>query len=105
MFMRCIIISLLTLTILFSNMAWAMDECALQVNVSEQNISSVSNTLADDGSESVICNIFCVGWAQLLYIGHKTPSTINIAHHFNVIPYSSFYHSLNQKPPTEPPQA
>lgn len=104
MFMRRIIISLLTLTILFSNMASAMDECALFTDISEQNMSQATNTPSDDGSVKSACDAYCIGWAQLLYISYRT-SSIKISNsHFDVIPHPSFYHSLQRKPLTAPPQ-
>jgi len=104
MFNRRIIIPLLVLTLLFSNMAWAMDKCALLDKVSGQNISQITSTSADDGSESNTCNTFCVGWAQLLYISYRA-SLIKLGNnHLDVIPHPSFYHSLQRKPPTHPPQ-
>ena len=105
MFTRRITTSLLTLTLLFSNMAWAMDECVLLVEVPGQNISQATNILSEDGSVKNYCDIYCIGWAQLLYISYPT-SSINISNsHFEVIPlHPSFYHSLQHKPPTEPPQ-
>jgi len=99
-----IIIPLLVITILLSNMAWAMDECALLVNVSGQNISQVTNISTDDGSESNVCDTFCFGWAHLLYIRYRTPFIKISNSHFDVIPRPSFYHSLQRKPPTAPPQ-
>ena len=105
MFNRRIIISLLVMNILLSNMAWAMDECALLLNISGQNISQVANTPVDDVSESNACDTFCFGWAQLLSINYHT-SFIKISNsHIDVILQPSFYHSLQRKPPTEPPQA
>lgn len=103
MFMPRIIIPLLVLTILFSNMAWAMDECALFTDISGQNMSQVTNTPSEDGSVKSACDTYCIGWAQLLYISYLT-SSINISNsHFDVILPPSFYHSLQHKPPTEPP--
>jgi len=104
MFIRRIIISLLVMTLLFSNMAWAMDECAVFTDVSGQNISSAANTPSDDGSVNSFCYTHCIGWSQLLYISYST-SPINISNfQFDVIPPPSFYQSLQSKPPTEPPQ-
>jgi len=105
MFMRRITISLLALTLLFSNMAWAMDACALFTDISGQNISQATNAPSDEGSIKNYCDTYCIGWAQLLYISYAT-SSIKISNsHFEVIPLPpSFYHSLQHKPPTEPPR-
>ncbi len=105
MVMRRIMIQLLTLTILFSNMAWAMDECTWFTDISGKNISQVTTLPSDDGSVNSSCDTYCIGWAQLLYINYQTFSTNTITHHFDGVPHSSFYHSLQRKPPTEPPQA
>jgi len=104
MFNRCIIIPLLIMTILFSNMAWAMDECAELTVVSEQSMSQAANISSDDGSENSSCDTYCIGWAQLLYISYCTSPTMTNNNHFDVIPHPSFYHSLQRKPPTAPPQ-
>jgi len=96
-----IIIPLLIMTILFSNMAWAMDECALFTDISDQNMSQATNTPSEDGSVKSACDTNCIGWAQLLYISYRT-SSIKISNsHFEVIPpHPSFYRSLQHKPPT-----
>lgn len=102
--MRRIITALLTLALLFSNMAWAMDECLLFADVSGQNISQIADTPSGDDAKSSACDRLCLSRFQFLYIGDYTLS-INISNcHFDVIPQLSFYHSLLLKPPTEPPQ-
>jgi len=104
MFIRYIITSLLVMSILLSNMVWAMDECALLLDASGQTVSQVTNASTDDGSESNVCDTFCSGWIHLLYISYR-PSYIKIRNnYFDVIPHPSFYHSLQSKPPTAPPQ-
>ncbi|HHJ16122.1 MAG TPA: hypothetical protein ENJ80_05425 [Gammaproteobacteria bacterium] len=103
--MRRILIQLLTLSILFSNMAWAMDECALFVDVPGRPVSQEADTPSDDSSVNSICDTYCIGWAQLLCMSYQTSSSNIIAYQFDVLTRASFYHSLQRKPPTEPPQA
>lgn len=105
MFMRRIMIQLLTLSILFSNIAWAMDECTWFTDVSGQDISQATTPPSDNGSVKSFCDSYCIGWVHLLYINYQTFSINTISHHFDGVLHSSFYHSLQRKPPTEPPQA
>ena len=105
MFIRLIITQLLTLSILFSNIAWAMDECSWFTNVSGQEMSQTATPPSDNGSVTGSCNSYCIGWIHLLYINYQASSINTITHHFDGMPKFSFYHSLQRKPLTEPPQA
>ena len=101
-----ILIQLLTLSILFSNIAWAMDECAWSADLPPgQHISQEADSPSDDSSADSVCDTYCIGWVQLLYISCQTSSSNIITHYFDVTPHTSFYHFLQRKPPTEPPQA
>jgi len=104
MFIRHIMIQLLSLSILFSNVAWAMDDCTWFMDVSGQDISQTSTPLSDNDSATNTCDNYCIAWVHLLYINYQTSSINTITHHFYGILPSSFYHSLQRKPPTEPPQ-
>ena len=98
------IIALLILTVVFSNMAWAMDVCVQHADLTEQSISPTTNTAPDNGSEYNSCDIFCHCCMQLLYISSHTSPVNTRNSHFAIIYTPSFYHSLQRKPPTEPPQ-
>jgi len=107
----------LCLNILFSNMAWAMDECSLNVEFSTHtviqfdsaissngDIASPEKFFTDDTSVDNTCNIFCVGWTHLNYISYTTP-VINITKtHSDVVQCPFTYHFSQHKPPTEPPK-
>jgi hypothetical protein len=101
---RIILIPLLIMTILFSNMAWAMDECLLFADLSGQKVSQIADTPPKEDAKNTACDTLCYSWSQFLFIGYRTPSINISANHFDVVPQFSFYHSLRRKPPTEPPQ-
>lgn len=107
----------LCLNILFSNMAWAMDECSLSVefsthtvvqfdsaNNSNGDIASHEQIFTDETTADNTCNTFCVGWTHLNYISYTTPVIDISKTHSNVIQRSFIYHFTQRKPPTEPPK-
>lgn len=104
MLIRRIITQLLILTILFSNFAWAMDECALFQEVSAQEISQISNPPLDEDSENNSCDSRCIGHAKLLYISYRSPYIEFTDTKSNITFLLSFYHSAQGKPPTKPPK-
>ncbi|HEB56368.1 MAG TPA: hypothetical protein ENI98_08700 [Gammaproteobacteria bacterium] len=105
MFLRRIIIPLLTLSIVFNTMAWAIDDCTWFTDISRQNTSQINTSSSENGSVKKFCNTYCIGWVQLLYVSFQTPFADVIAHYFDAPLLFSFYHSLQHNPPTAPPQA
>jgi len=99
--MRRFIAHLLILSVLVTNVAWAMDDCSWQYSndIPEfTQLDDVSSDRQNDNDDS------CFGWLHLVAI---TPAT--------KLDYFSFagqdvartgisFHSLDQAPPIRPPQ-
>ncbi len=103
---------LLSLNILFSNMLWAMDECGLTLELSSPSFISIQassiNDVFDNTADNSVdknCNQFCIGWTHLNYLSYSSVINEVRKNHADVMSYSHVYHSLYQKPPTEPPRA
>lgn len=112
-----LIATFLCLSLLFSNMAWAMDECSLTTEFFTQTIDSVNlntdpgttdTTFSErnviDNSSGNGCDTLCAGWTHLNYISYKTPIINAIKTHNDIAPLSFIYHFSLRKPPTEPPK-
>jgi len=102
---------ILILNILFSNMAWAVDECSLTFGFSTQTLTSLNTDLItdysyneqDQASENY-CNTPCVGWTHLNYVDYAA-SYFNINKEYNRIAPAVFIYYFNApKPIIEPPK-
>jgi len=101
-------------SLFFGNMAWAMDQCGLScafsTQLSEQSLSQPETALNNavfsaDNSVEKNCNQICAGWTHLHYISFTGSLNIINKTHIDVMPRAFIYHSMFQKPPTEPPKA
>jgi len=99
---------LLVFDILFSNTAWALDDCRLTDDISSQMLIQLdlepdNIVYSDDEDTTNSCDTYCYGWSHLNYIASPTV-TINISKsHTDVIPRPFIYHFSLNKPPIEPP--
>jgi len=101
--MRQFIVRLLIFTVLATNVAWALDDCAPQY-ANEASGWVQSGDLPDDDPSGGVCDEPCIGWLQLVAITHATK-----LEHFpfvrqDVVRSTVSYHSLDQEPPFRPPQ-
>jgi len=106
--MRRFIAHLLIISLLAINVAWAVDECALQYS-NEASAVALSGDLSADSypdttGDDDVCDDPCVGWLHLVAI---TPGA-----KFDYFPFTRqavvrtgiSFHSLDQTPPIRPPQ-
>jgi hypothetical protein len=97
----------LSLSILFSNMAWAMDECSLTDEFSTQalnslDIASEDHTLSNNPTGNT-CNSSCAGWNHLNYLTYTTPFVSITKLQNTVAAYSITYYFTLKKPLVKPP--
>jgi len=105
--MRRFLAHLLILSILVTNVAWAMDECASQYinEVSGLTLElGLAGDLSSDSQSDDVCDDPCVGWLHLVAItpGAKLdyfPFTRQEAVRTDIS-----FHSLDKTPPIRPPQ-
>jgi len=100
---RRFITHLLIISLLAINVAWAVDDCALQYSNEAPEVV-LSSDLFTDGQNDDVCNDPCVGWLHLVAITPDTkfgdfPSTRQ-----EVVRTDISFYSLNQAPPIRPPQ-
>ena len=104
----------LSLNILLSNMAWAVDECSLTAEISNQTSSQLDLDIEAGSAENSVfsdntpagnsCNTFCPGWSHLNYISYTSPVITVIKPHSKLVAVPVIYHFTQHKPPTEPPK-
>jgi len=101
--MRRFIAHLLILSVLATNVAWAMDECSLQYSNEDYGLAQLDGLSSDTVNDGV-CDDPCVGWLHLVAI---TPGTKLDYFPFTrqvMVRTGLFFHSLDQAPPIRPPQ-
>ena len=110
---RQLVIQLLVLNILFSNFAWAVDECTYLIEGPEtflkHSIDESKDLLFNDSSDisnqtSNSCNFHCFAHIQsavninsLSDISYYPPSTL-------IVSFQTSYFSFQKQPPIRPPR-
>ncbi len=121
MFIRQLIIQLLVLNIVFSNFAWAIDECAY--NFSDSNRSEflitadqfsnhyqryddqlVDNDADNSTSTNVNCDSHCFANVQLIYVAFHLNDIQFLNNYSNINSRQVPWHSINAQPPVKPPR-
>ena len=115
MFSRYLIIQLLIVNILFSNLAWAVDECAYLFNHSDQYASVLVNQL-DNASEddtainssntstSLSCDSHCFANIRLTYVSYHLFDIHFVNSDTDITSIQRTYHSIQGQPPIKPPR-
>ena len=126
MFIRQLIINLLVLNIVFSNFAWAIDECAYDFSnsnsteflmtvdqLSNHQLSNHSQTCNDqkvdkdadiNGSSNVSCDNHCFANVQLIYVAFHLNDIQFLNNYSNINSRQVPWHSINAQPPVKPPK-
>lgn len=122
MFTRQLIIQFLIVNILFSNFAWAIDECGylFDLSTTEQITFQYDNPIADraslktdnlkqnnpdDNASNSACDVNCSANIRLLYVSFSLPLVHFTAIDSTVNSMESSYHSIHDQPPVKPPRA
>ncbi len=99
---------LVSLNIVFSNIAWAMDACSLSDEFSTHHASALNIDSADhaanDEHANSHCDSFCMGWSHFNYIDYQNHSTVIHGNYGKVEQADFIYYSFLVKPPTYPPR-
>lgn len=110
--MRRFIAHLLIISLLAINVAWAVDECALQYSneasgvvlelglAGDLSADSHPDTTGDDG----VCNDPCIGWLHLVAITPGIKLDYFPFTRQEVVRTDISFHSLDKTPPIRPPQ-
>jgi len=101
--MRQFIAYLLILSVLVTNVAWAMDDCFSQYSnevSAPAQLSDLSSISQSDG----VCDDSCVGWLHLVAITPGTKLDYFPLTRQDVVRVETYFHSLDQAPPIRPPQ-
>jgi len=101
--MRRIITLLLILTVLVTNVAWAVDDCFSPYG-SDDSALFQSNDLSKDSLGESVCDEYCVGWLNLVAIAPETKLDYFPFIRQNAVRTNLSYYSLDQTPPFRPPQ-
>jgi len=101
--MRQFIVRLLILTVLATNVAWAMDDCFSPYGSDEPTPVQLGD-LPDDSLNDGTCDEFCAGWFHLVAITPGTKLDYYPLTRQGVVRVETSFHSLNQAPPIRPPQ-
>ncbi len=119
MFIRHLIIQFLIANILFSNFAWAVDECGYLFNVPTEEINAsadiqFSNSSTSDreyskkelhtSADTNNCDVNCSANARLLYISFSLPAIDFTDVHAIIFSSDPSYRSFNGQPLTKPPR-
>jgi len=97
------IVRLLIITVLATNVAWAMDECFSLYGSNEPALAQ-SGDLSGDSLNDGVCDEFCAGWLHLVAIASETKLDYSKFTRQDVVRTNISYHSLDQTPPFRPPQ-
>jgi len=101
--MRRFIVRLLILTVLVTNVAWAMDECFSQHSNEVSGLTQLGDLSSDSQSDGV-CDDPCVGWLHLVAITPGTKLDYFPFTRQDAVRTGIFFHSFDQAPPIRPPQ-
>ena len=110
--MRRFIAHLLIISLLAINVAWAVDECALQYSNEASGVALSTDLSADLSADSYpdtagdddICDVPCIGWLHLVAVTSGTKLGDFPFIHQAVARTGLSFHSLDQTPPIRPPQ-
>lgn len=105
---RSIILILVSLNIVLSNIAWAMDTCGLidefSYHSADQLKAVSASNISDDKHADNYCDSFCFGWSHLNYIHYQKHACAMQANHGALEPPAFSYYFFVGKPPTYPPR-
>jgi len=101
--MRRFIAHLLILSVLVTNVAWAMDDCSSQYS-NEVSALAQSSDLSNNSQSVGVCDDPCVGWLHLVGITPGTKLDYFPFTRQEVMRTGIFFNSLDQAPPIRPPQ-
>jgi len=100
---RRFIAHLLILSVLAVNVAWAMDDCALQYSSDAPGLT-LSSDLPDGEQGDGGCDVPCVGWLHLVAIIPGAKFDEPFSRQQGTMGSNASFHSLDQTPPVRPPQ-
>ncbi len=101
--MRQFIAHFLILSVLATNVAWAMDDCSSQ-HLNEDYGLVQLDSLSSDTMNNGVCDDPCVGWLHLVAIPLGTKLDYFPFTRQDVVRIETSFHSLDQAPPIRPPQ-
>jgi len=101
--MRQFIAYLLILSVLATNVAWAMDDCSSQYS-NEVSALALSSDLSSNSQSDGVCDDACVGWLHLVGITPGTKLDCFSLTRQDEVQIKTPFHSLDQAPPIRPPQ-
>ncbi len=99
---------LLGLNIMFSNLAWALDNCHLANEFSTHNSYQLTsdqqhNDYKNNASNNT-CDKLCIGWNYLNYFEQKQAFITLNSHQPQALSQTFNYYFSLHKPPTHPPK-
>lgn len=97
------IVRLLIITVLVTNVAWAVDDCFSPFG-SDDSALVQSGDLSGDSLNDGVCDEFCAGWLHLVALASETKLDYPKFTRQDMARVDILYHSLDQTPPFRPPQ-
>jgi len=98
-FIACFLI----LSVLVTNVAWAMDSCFSQ-DSNEASELMPSDNLPDDRQNDGVCTDLCIGWLHLVAITPVAKFDYFPSTRQKEMQTGISFHSRKQAPPVRPPQ-